>query len=127
MSMANSLESRVPFLDKDVFAAAAKIPTRWRMNKQNGKFALRRAAIRNFRDKREKKRLGFPVPTRHWLREEKYYQIVHEAFSQPFMTQFFRPEKIIALLDRHKQGKDDNSRKIWVIFMFSLWYTEFFK
>ncbi|MCL2199251.1 MAG: asparagine synthase (glutamine-hydrolyzing) [Defluviitaleaceae bacterium] len=126
MSMANSLESRVPFLDKEVFAVAAKIPTRYRMNKQNGKYALRRAAKRNFRDKREKKRLGFPVPTRHWLREEKYYNIVREAFQQDFMALYFNVEKIMALLTRHKNGKEDNARKIWTIFMFALWHKEFF-
>ncbi|MCL2223825.1 MAG: asparagine synthase (glutamine-hydrolyzing) [Defluviitaleaceae bacterium] len=126
MSMANSLESRVPFLDKEVFAVASKIPTRYRMNKQNGKFALRRAAKRNFKDKREKKRLGFPVPTRHWLREEKYYEIVRTALTQDFMAEFFKTEKLISLLERHKRGKEDNSRKIWTVFMFSVWYKEFF-
>ncbi|MCL1863488.1 MAG: asparagine synthase (glutamine-hydrolyzing) [Defluviitaleaceae bacterium] len=126
MSMANSLESRVPFLDKEVFAVAAKIPTRYRMNKINGKYALRRAAKRNFRDKREKKRLGFPVPTRHWLREEKYYSIVQKAFQQDFMSEYFNIEKILALLTRHKNGKEDNARKIWTIFMFALWHEEFF-
>ncbi|MCL2387946.1 MAG: asparagine synthase (glutamine-hydrolyzing) [Defluviitaleaceae bacterium] len=126
MSMANSLESRVPFLDKEVFAVAAKIPTKYRMNKQAGKFALRKAATRNFKDKREKKRLGFPVPTRHWLREDKYYNQVLTAFNQDFMAQFFHQEKLIALLNRHKASKEDNSRKIWAVFMFSLWYKEFF-
>lgn len=126
MSMANSLESRVPFLDKEVFAVAAKIPTRFRMNKRAGKFALRRAAARNFKDKTEKKRLGFPVPTRLWLREEKYVKIVREAFSQEFMAEFFKVDKLNELLDRHKNGKEDNSRKIWTIFTFAIWYGEFF-
>ena len=126
MSMANSLESRVPFLDKEVFAAAAKIPTRFRMNKKFGKHALRLAAKRNFKDKREKKRLGFPVPTRHWLREEKYYSIVKAAFEQDFLAEFFKRDKLLALLERHKSGKEDNARKIWTIFMFAVWYKEFF-
>jgi len=126
MSMANSLESRVPFLDKEVFAVASKIPTQFRMNKQNGKYALRRAARRNFKDKAEKKRLGFPVPTRHWLREEKYATIVETALTQDFMAEFFHTDKLLNLLERHKSGKEDNARKIWTVFMFAIWYKEFF-
>jgi asparagine synthase (glutamine-hydrolysing) len=126
MSAANSLESRLPFLDKEIFAVAAKIPTRFRVNKQHGKFAFRRAAKRNFADKREKKRLGFPVPTRLWLREEKYYSIVREAFTQDFISEFFHADKLLSLLERHKSGKEDNSRKIWTVFMFAIWYKEFF-
>lgn len=126
MSMANSLEARMPFLDKEVFAVASKIPTKYRVNKKAGKYALRLAAKRNFRDKREKKRLGFPVPTRLWLREEKYYNIVRDAFKQDFMAQIFNTEKLLEFLERHKHGKEDNSRKIWTVFMFSLWYREFF-
>jgi len=124
MSMAHSLESRLPFLDKEVFAVASRIPTRYRVNKQNGKFALRRAAKRNFKDKREKKRLGFPVPIRFWLREEKYYNIVQNAFKQDFMAEFFNTDKLLSLLERHKSGKEDNSRKIWTVFIFAVWYGE---
>jgi asparagine synthase (glutamine-hydrolysing) len=126
MSMANSLESRVPFLDKEVFAVASKIPTHYRTNNHNGKYALRLAARRNFKDKRDKKRLGFPVPTRIWLKEEKYSNIVRLALQQDYMAQFFDINKLIALLENHKTGKEDNSRKIWTVFMFSLWYKEFF-
>ncbi|MCL2048867.1 MAG: asparagine synthase (glutamine-hydrolyzing) [Defluviitaleaceae bacterium] len=124
MSMANSLEARVPFLDKEVFAVAAKIPTRYRMNKRAGKYALRLAASRNFIDQKEKKRLGFPVPTRLWLREEKYYNIVLSAFKQDFVAEFFHTDKLITLLERHRAKKEDNSRKIWAVYMFCLWYKE---
>lgn len=126
MSMANSLESRVPFLDKEVFAVASKIDVKYRMNKQAGKFALRRAASRNFKDKREKKRLGFPVPTRLWLREEKYAAILRDAFTQDFMADYFHTDKLLKLLNRHKSGKEDNSRKLWAVFMFAVWYKEVF-
>ncbi|MCL1883774.1 MAG: asparagine synthase (glutamine-hydrolyzing) [Defluviitaleaceae bacterium] len=127
MAAANSLEMRVPFLDKDIFAIASKIPTKYRVNKRMGKFAFRIAAKRNFIDKREKKRMGFPVPTRHWLREEKYYNIVMDAFKQEFMAEFFNTDKLVTMLDRHKSGKEDNSRKIWTVYTFALWYGEFFE
>lgn len=126
MSMANSLESRVPFLDKEVFAVAAKIPAKYRMNKRSGKIALRRAAEKNFKDNREKKRLGFPVPTRHHLREEKYYEIVRMAFKKDFMEEFFDTNKLVQILDRHKYDKEDNARKVWAVYMFSVWYEKFF-
>ena len=127
MSMAHSLEVRVPFLDKEVFEVARKIPTRIKVNEQNTKFAMRQAAHRYLPDMvAEKKKLGFPVPTRIWLREDKYYQIVKKAFHGEAAQKYFRTEELIKLLDRHKAGKEDNSRKIWTIYMFLIWYKEYF-
>ena len=125
MSMANSLEVRVPFLDKEVFGVASSIPTKFRMNKKNGKYALRLAAKRHFKTNREKKRLGFPVPVRHWLKQEKYAGMVREAFNESHMHVFFDVPKIMQLLEAHMEGRADNSRKIWTLYMFSLWYREF--
>lgn len=69
MSMANSLELRVPFLDKEVFKVASKLPTRLRVNKKNTKYAMRQAANRHLpQETAQKEKLGFPVPTRVWLR-----------------------------------------------------------
>ncbi len=127
MSMAHSLEVRVPFLDKEVFEVARHIPTRYKVNQQNTKYAMRQAAHRYLPDMvAEKKKLGFPVPTRVWLREEKYYQIVKEAFLSPAAEQYFQTGELIRLLDRHKNGKEDNSRKIWTVYMFLVWYGEYF-
>jgi len=126
MSMANSLEARVPFLDKEVFKIASSIPTRYRMNKKAGKYALRLAARRNFADKQDKKRLGFPVPTRLWLREDKYFNIVLAAFKKDFMAEFFVVKELLKLLYDHKECRADNGRKIWTIYTFSLWYEAFF-
>ena len=125
MSMANSLEVRVPFLDKEVFNVAASIPTKYRMNKKAGKYALRLAARRHFKSGKDKKRLGFPVPLRHWLREEKYANLVREAFNESFMADFFDIPKIMELLALHKEGRVDASRKIWTLYMFALWHREF--
>jgi len=126
MSMANSLESRVPFLDREVFAVASTIPTKYRVTKETTKYALRQAAISNFAEKKTNKRMGFPVPTRIWLRQDKFYKIVHEYFNKDFVSQFFHKEKLIRILDRHKLGREDNARKIWTIFTFLIWYQRFF-
>lgn len=127
MSMAHSLEVRVPFLDKEVFDVARKIPTKYKVNKQNTKFAMRQAAHLYLPDMvAEKKKLGFPVPTRIWLREDKYYNIVKEAFLSPAAEKYFKTKELIRLLDRHKNGKEDNSRKIWTVYMFLVWHKQYF-
>ncbi|MFU0832090.1 MAG: Asparagine synthase (Glutamine-hydrolyzing) [Oscillospiraceae bacterium] len=127
MSMANSLELRVPFLDRKVFAVASRIPRRLKVNPQNTKYALRKAALRHLPEgTAQKKKLGFPVPIRVWLREEKYSQIVRKAFLSKTAEQFFNTDFLIALLDSHIQGKRDNSRKIWTVFIFLVWYDIYF-
>ncbi len=127
MSMANSLELRVPFLDKHIMELAGRIPLKYRVNEENTKYALRQAAARRMPEKwSTKKKLGFPVPTRVWLKEDKYYQTVKDAFTTESAKQFFHTEKLVALLDDHKNGKADNSRKIWTVYTFLVWYKEFF-
>lgn len=127
MSMANSLEVRVPFLDKEVFDVARKIPTRYKVTDKNTKVAMREAAHHYLPDMvAEKKKLGFPVPIRIWLKEDKYYNIVKEHFTSEAAAQFFKTEEIVKLLDEHRAGKEDNSRRIWTIFMFLTWYNQFF-
>lgn len=127
MSMANSLELRVPFLDKEVFKVASKIPTRLKTPKQNTKYALRMAALRHLpTDTAQKEKLGFPVPTRVWLKSKKYYNIVREAFCSEVAGKFFNTTEILKLLDDHYKGKWDNSRKIWTIYIFIVWYNIYF-
>lgn len=127
MSMANSLELRVPFLDKEVFNVAARLPRRLRVNKENTKYAMRKAAMRHLPDATaKKKKLGFPVPTRVWLREQKYYDIVKTAFTGDTAKQFFHTDVLVALLDEHFNGKCDNNRKIWTIYVFLIWYDIYF-
>ncbi len=127
MSMANSLELRVPFLDKEVFKVASKLPTRLRVNKHNTKYAMRKAAQRHMPEETaEKEKLGFPVPTRVWLRDEKYYNVVKDMFNSDISKKFFKPEQLIAWLDEHYSGKEDNSRKVWTIYVFLVWYKIYF-
>ncbi|MCL2461453.1 MAG: asparagine synthase (glutamine-hydrolyzing) [Defluviitaleaceae bacterium] len=128
MSMAHSLEVRVPFLDREVFKAASKIPTKYRVNKTDTKYAFRRAAAKYLPEEvAGKKKLGFPVPIRIWLREEKYYNKVKGYFTNETAGKYFRTERLLALLDGHKAGKADNSRKIWTVFMFLVWHERMFE
>lgn len=127
MSMAHSLEVRVPFLDREVFDVARKVPLKYKVTKENTKFAMRQAAHRYLPDMvAEKKKLGFPVPIRIWLKEDKYYNIVKEAFTSKAACEYFKTDEIIKLLDDHKNGKNDNSRKIWAIYMFLVWHKKYF-
>ncbi len=127
MSMAHSLEVRVPFLDREVFDVARTIPTKYKVNAENTKFAMRQAAHRYLPDMvAEKKKLGFPVPIRIWLKEDAYYQKVKAAFESETAKEFFHTEEIVKYLDEHRAGKADNSRKIWTIYMFLVWHAQFF-
>ncbi len=127
MSMANSLELRVPFLDREVWNVARTIPTKLRIAKGTTKYAMRQAALRHLpKATAQKKKLGFPVPTRVWLRDEKYYNIVKAMFQSETAQQFFHTERLISYLDDHFNGKEDNSRKIWTIYVFLVWYNIYF-
>ena len=127
MSMANSLELRVPFLDKEVFEVARHIPVECRADAEHTKMALRGAAARSIPEKTaDKKKLGFPVPVRAWLREEKYAAIVREKFQSESAEKFFNTRELTKMLDQHMSEKRDNWRQIWCVFMFLTWYEEYF-
>ena len=129
MSMANSLELRVPFLDKEVWNLARTIPAKYKVTKDGKtKVAMRKAALKNMPEKvASRKKLGFPVPTREWLKQEKYYNIVKKEFESETAKKYFVTEEIVKLLDEHIQLKKDNSRKIWTIYVFLIWYKQFFE
>ena len=127
MSMANSLELRVPFLDKEVFKVASSLPTKLRCNKHNTKYAMRKAAVRHMPEATaEKEKLGFPVPTRVWLRDEKYYNVVKTKFKGKTAEKFFNTDVLVSWLESHFSGKDDNSRRVWTIYVFLVWYDIYF-
>ena len=132
MGMANSLEVRVPFLDKKVLELAQTLPLDYKVQAPRTKVALRGAAERVIRSKTaEKKKLGFPIPIRVWLKEEPYYNRVREMFQTDAAKQYFNTELLLKMLDDHKNGKHrnektDNSRKIWTVYIFLVWYDRFF-
>ena len=127
MSMANSLEVRVPILDIEVFKVASKIQTSFRVTKEETKYAFRKAAKKRLPENvSKKKKLGFPVPIRIWLKEEKFYSQVKAAFTGGVSDKYFETDKLVKLLDDHRDGKDDNSRKIWTVYMFLIWHDQYF-
>lgn len=127
MSMAHSLELRVPFLDRKVMELAEQIPVKDRVTETETKYAMRLAALQACPPQTaKKKKLGFPVPIRVWLKEDKYYNIVKNKFTSPQSAQFFHTDKLVQLLDDHRAGKYDYSRKIWTVFSFLVWYDVYF-
>ncbi len=126
MSMAHSLESRVPFLDKGVFEVARHIPTHDKVSLQQTKIPLRKASEAAIPAKwAAKKKLGFPVPIVSWLREDEYAQRIRCAFTGEVAQEYFNTNELERILDEHIAGKD-NSRKIWIIYMFLLWHEAYF-
>ena len=126
MSMAHSLESRVPFLDKRVFEVSATIPTRLKANGEQTKLTLREASERAIpKDWAQKEKLGFPVPVVNWLRQERYYDEIKAWFTGDIAAKFFDTGELVRLLDEHKAGAD-RSRKIWIVYMFLMWYKIYF-
>ena len=127
MSMANSLELRVPFLDRRVFELACRIPTKCKVNAAQTKIAMRGAAEMTIPAKTaDKKKLGFPVPVRAWLREEKYAAVLRQAFQTDAAEKFFNTKELLRMLDQHVSGKRDNWRQLWCVFIFLVWYDEYF-
>lgn len=127
MSMANSLELRVPFLDKEVFQTAKKIPSEEKLSHGTTKYVLRKAASGRIpEDWYKRPKMGFPVPILQWFREEKYYSIVKEMFNEPFVKDFFDSKKINKMLDDHYACRKNNSRKIWTVYTFLVWYKVYF-
>ncbi|MBV7412599.1 asparagine synthase (glutamine-hydrolyzing) [Dermabacteraceae bacterium TAE3-ERU27] len=127
MSMAHSLELRVPFLDLRVFDVARKIPSRFRVTKENTKIALRRTALAEIPERTaNKKKLGFPVPLNDWLRQEPYFSTVRDLFASDTAAEFFNREHILNMLEIHRSGVDGYMKRIWSIYCFLVWHDEFF-
>ena len=127
MSMANSLELRVPILDKAVFKLASSIPTEYKLSHDTTKYILRKSASKRIPEawyKRRKK--GFPVPIIKWFREEKYYNMAKELFEEDFTKEFFDQKKLLKMLDEHYTEKRNNCRKLWTVYVFLVWYKTFF-
>jgi asparagine synthase (glutamine-hydrolysing) len=127
MSMAHSLELRVPYLDKEVFNLAKTLPTNYRITDKGTKIALRKAAINELPTEwANRKKKGFPVPMKHWLREDKYYRIVKEMFEKPFVDQFFNKDLLLNYLEQHYVGTHNHTRYIWTVYVFCIWYEVYF-
>ncbi len=127
MTMANSIELRVPFLDRVVWDAASKVPTEYLVKNGRTKAIFRDIADEKIpEDWSNRRKLGFPVPFSKWIREEEYYKLLKEAFSADYVSQFFDKKVINRLLEDHYSGKQNNGRKIYNIYCFLIWYKVYF-
>ena len=127
MTMASSIESRVPFTDIEVFKLASTLPKEYKIRDKTTKAALREAAKKDIpNESYKKKKLGFPVPIREWIKEDDFYNEIKNTFSLDIAGKLFKRENILKLLDDHKNGIKDNYRRIWAIYSFLKWYEVFF-
>ena len=128
MTMAHSLEGRVPFIDKEVFSYASSLPIEYKVTKENTKVALRDAAKKVIpTEAYKKKKLGFPVPLRAWMREEDFYNEIKNTFNIEIADELFNTKYLMKLLDNHYSGKKDNYKKVWTVYCFLKWYQVYFE
>jgi asparagine synthase (glutamine-hydrolysing) len=127
MSMANSLEARVPFLDHRVVEFAASLPPELKLRGLNKKYILKRTMSRHLPDKiLNGKKRGFNVPIAGWLRHE-LRDLVHEMLGPRRLkeTGFFNPEAVSSIVRDHELMRVDYSRNIWCLLVFMLWHEEY--
>ena len=126
-AMMFSLEARTPFLDKEVYEVARHLPTNAKINMETTKPALRLAAKDTIpNESYKKKKLGFPVPLREWIKEEDLYTEIKTKFNSDIAKKYFKVDKINKLLEDHKNNKKDTYKKVWTIYTFIVWYEQFF-
>lgn len=127
MTMAFSIESRVPFTDIEVFNIAKMMPKEYKIRNNMTKASLREAAKRDIpNESYKKKKLGFPVPIREWIKEDDFYNDIKNTFEMDIASELFNKDYIMKLLEDHKNGVRDNYRRVWAIYSFLKWYKVFF-
>lgn len=128
MTMASSIEGRVPFIDKEVFSVASKLPFDYKVTKENTKVALREAAKEVIpTDAYKKKKLGFPVPIREWIKDGAFKEEIEKTINSDVANRYFNVKFLNKLFNEHLSGKKDNYRKIWTVYTFIKWYQVFFE
>ncbi|MFT4044214.1 MAG: asparagine synthase (glutamine-hydrolyzing) [Gordonia sp. (in: high G+C Gram-positive bacteria)] len=126
MTMANSLELRVPFLDPEVFAVAEQLPYDEKIAHGTTKYALRKALEQIVPPHvLHRKKLGFPVPIRHWLAGPEMYDWARDTITGSQTDQLLNKQAILAMLDEHRAGTVDNSRRLWTLLVFMIWHAIF--
>lgn len=127
MSMASSLELRVPFLDREVFALASTLPASQRVGRRETKIALRAAAARTLpQATAAMPKQGFVTPLAQWLRKDPWREQMHEALNSERARRFFRTDRLNALLDEHQRGPRSHMKKIWSAYCFLNWHEQYF-
>lgn len=128
MTMAHSLELRVPYLDREVFSVARTLTSPQKMRGRKVKRAFRAAAFTHIpKEWADRKKAGFMVPFRVWLREDRYYHRVLAMFRRDFAAEFFDTDALIAMLEEHKDGRANHARKLYTVYAFLLWYERYFE
>lgn len=127
LSTANGLEARLPFVDKDLFQVVRKIPPDYRTNKQATKYIFRMVAKEYLpQDICNRENIPFKLILKDWLREDTFYNRIKLAFNSETAQKYFNVEEILQLLENHREGKEEFTRKIWTIYTFLVWYEQFF-
>ena len=127
MSTAAGLEIRMPLTDRRIFDIASRMPSRFKVNEEQNKVAFRTAAAKVLPEEIAfRKKLGFIVPVRIWLADERYNADVRAKFSSDYAAKFFNIDEIKAIYDEYVGGNSDNWRKVWTIYTFLVWYEEYF-
>lgn len=127
MSTAAGLEIRMPLTDMRIFDIASRMPSAYKVTSDQNKVALRTAAAKVLPEEIAfRKKLGFIVPIRIWMADDRYNQDVREKLTGSSAEKFFHLEEIQAIFDDYVGGNSDNWRKIWTIYTFLVWYDEYF-
>ena len=127
MSTAAGLEIRMPLTDRRIFDIASRMPARFKVNEEQNKVAFRTAAAKVLPDEIAfRKKLGFIVPIRIWMADERYNGDVRRLFHSEIAEKFFKVDEIQAIFDDYVGGNSDNWRKVWTIYTFLVWYEEYF-
>ncbi|MBS5129378.1 MAG: asparagine synthase (glutamine-hydrolyzing) [Lachnospiraceae bacterium] len=127
MSEAAGLEIRMPLTDLRIFDIASRMPSRYKVNEEQNKVAFRTAARKVLPEEIAfRKKLGFIVPIRIWMADDRYNQDVREKFHSEMAAKFFNLDEINAIFDDYVGGNSDNWRKVWTIYTFLVWYEEYF-
>lgn len=127
MTMAHSLEARVPYLDREVWALAKTLTSNQKMKGRHTKRAFRCAALSHIPEQwANRKKAGFMVPFRVWIREEQYSKLIKKTFSSEYAKEFFDTEYLNSLLSEHLSEKKNNARIIYTVYSFLIWYEQYF-
>ena len=121
------LEARTPFLDKEVFEVARKLPSSAKISGTTTKPALRLAASKTIpNESYNRKKLGFPIPLREWMKDQDLYDEIKSKFMGETAAKFFKQKKILKLLDKQRKDPKNMYKKVWTIYTFIIWYDQFF-
>ena len=127
MSLAAGLEIRMPLTDRRIFDIASRMPSKYKVNEEQNKVAFRTAAQKMLPEEIAfRKKLGFIVPIRIWMADDRYNQDVRAKFHSEMAEKFFNVEEINTIFDEYVGGNSDNWRKVWTIYTFLVWYEEYF-